>query len=157
MEISEFIPHFMAFLRSRLLQNNDQQGHTKPYFSPRQKEEQRKAERNKFKTINNKTNPTGRSARVSLQYSSSSPMKAVNGNNKDQQSSNRFNYSTDIAISGISPIKNADQNKRNRSKNSKKPAKVKTKPVKFEINSFYDFPTMTPSGGGAGGGGSKKK
>ena len=85
-------------------------GHT-PYFSPRQKEEQRKAERNRIKT-NKKNNVPGKSARLSLQYSSS-PLKQINNNG------NQFNQS-ELGISGISPIKSTEHHhKRGKSKNKR--------------------------------------
>ena len=133
--ISEFIPHFMAFLRARLLQNSDQSnGHT-PYFSPRQKEEQRKAERSKIKS---KANSGGKTARLSLQYSSS-PLKTVNKNNENRNLNNQLHS----GIYGISPIKNVEtkRGKAGKHKRLNKTVPV-VKPTKFELDSMDDFPSM---------------
>ena len=146
--ISEFIPHFMAFLRARLLQNNDRKtGRSAPYFSPRQKEEQRKAERIKIKN-QTKTATPGKSARLSLQYSSSplKPITTTDGNNKNN-SLNSFDQS-EIEINGISPIKTtetikqSDNHKRGRSRQSRRFNKT-VPATKFELNSMDDFPSMS--------------
>jgi len=126
----------MAFLRARLIQNvSDQKAGGKPYFSPRQKEEQRKAERNRIKSHNKTNTSGGKSARLSLQYASSSPMKHFNKNNK----TSIFNQS-EMGITGISPIKSAVEQKRGKSKHLKKVNK--TVPSNFELSSMDDFPSM---------------
>lgn len=146
--ISEFIPHFMAFLRSRLLQNNGRKtGRSAPYFSPRQKEEQRKAERIKIKN-QSKTATPGKSARLSLQYSSSplKPITTTDDNNKNNSGGHSLDQS-EIEINGISPIKTtethkqSETHKRGRSRQSRR--FNKTVPTKFELNSMDDFPSMS--------------
>ena len=143
--ISEFIPHFMTFLRIRLLQHNERKGSGNgPYFSPRQKEEQRKAERNKIRTQNknNKTTPGGKSARLSLQYASSplKPIKTRNDNHCNTNNGNKQLDQSEMEINGISPIKSVDH--REKRGKSKQRRFNKTAPTKFELNSMDDFPSM---------------
>lgn len=146
MHISEFIPHFLAYLREKLVQPFDSQG-SSSYYSPRQREELKRTGRNKIKAEiqATKANTTdgSRSARLSLHYASS-PVKKVNYNNGSGN-----NNSSTMGLSGISPIKNVEPKR-------EKPKKFATTTTSFhsnnstsmnastgfELNSMDDFPSM---------------
>lgn len=142
MHISEFIPHFLAYLRERLTQPFESQG-SSSYYSPRQREELRKRGRNKIKAQIQATKvntPGARSARVSLRYASSSPVKKVTCNVSECNS-------TTMELSGISPIKNI-QPKRTKQKKVTTMAtsfhsnNSRNGSTGFELSSMDDFPSM---------------
>ena len=131
--LSEFIPYFLAYLHDKL---NISTNNASAYFSPRQLEK-RKKERNELKKDEgdrNKDVPK-KSARLSLQYASSSPMKKIQGGK----------HAT--SIKGISPIKNTLKSPSPKSEKNhlvKSPLQGSSgSKSNFELNSLEDFPSIS--------------
>lgn len=113
--LSDFIPHFLSYIREQLTPAVDPRS---LYYSPRQIKE-RKDRTQKKKETNKKT------ARISLKYASSPSQKCLpDATNND--------------INSISPIKTTKMVKTTRITS---PATIST--PKFELSSFEDFPSMT--------------
>jgi hypothetical protein len=100
--LAEFIPHFLSYLHEKL--NLVSTNTTNGYFSPRLLEKRKQKNESDDSLVNgdvdNKKHVPIKTPRLSLQYSSSSPMKNFKAaSNNDKQQSD-VDY-----ISGISPIK----------------------------------------------------